>query len=88
MKENKWEIIGKLKSSSWRVRVLRALKNAKTPKELAKETNISSSHISEVLREFQEMKLIKCLNPGLRKGKLYVITENGKKMLNKFVENT
>lgn len=79
---NKWELIGKIKSSDWRLRTLKVLdKDMKTPNELSKETNISSSHISEVLRELVEMNLIECKNPELRKGKIYAITKLGNEIL-------
>ncbi len=79
---DKWELIGKIKSSEWRFRVLKILKSGlKLPSELSKEANISSSHISEVIRDLKEMKLIECKNPDLRKGKIYSITKKGKEIL-------
>ena len=79
---NKWELIGKIKSSEWRFKVLKILKeNMKTPSELSKEANISSSHISEVIKDLREMKLIECKNPNLRKGKIFSITNLGKEIL-------
>ena len=79
---DKWELIGKIKSSEWRLRVLKILnENMKLPSELSKEANISSSHISEVLSNLEEMKLIECKNPNLRKGKIYSITKLGKEIL-------
>jgi ArsR family transcriptional regulator, cadmium/lead-responsive transcriptional repressor len=79
---DKWELIGKLKSSEWRLRVLKILeKEMKQPSELSKEANISSSHISEVIRNLEELKLIECKNPNLRKGKIYSITNLGKEIL-------
>lgn len=79
---NKWELIGKVKSSDWRFRVLLALKESvKTPSELSKEVKISYSHISDLLNELGEMKLIACKTPNLRKGKIYAITKLGKDVL-------
>ena len=76
---NKWELIGKIKSSEWRFKVLKILKeNMKTPSELSKEADISSSHISEVIKNLKEMRLIECKTPNLRKGKIYCITKLGK----------
>jgi len=82
---DKWEIIGRLKSSSWRFKVLKLLGGGiKTPTELSKETNISSSHISEVIGDLEEMKIIECKNPNLRKGKIYSINEFGREILREF----
>ena len=79
---DKWELIGKIKSSEWRLKVLKVLnENVKMPSELSKETNISTSHISEVIGELEKMKLIECKNPNLRKGKIYSITKLGKEIL-------
>lgn len=79
---DKWELIGKIKSSEWRLKVLRILeKDIKLPSELAKEANISSSHISEVIKDLEKMKLVECKNPKLRKGKIYSITKLGKEIL-------
>jgi len=79
---DKWELIGKIKSSEWRSKVLKILKeNMKTPSELSEEANISSSHISEVIKDLEKMKLIECKNPNLRKGKIYAITKLGKEIL-------
>lgn len=79
---DKWELIGKIKSSELRLKVLRILdKNMKMPSELAKEAEISTSHISEVIGELVEMRLIECKNPNLRKGKIYSITKLGKEVL-------
>lgn len=82
----KWELIGKVKSSEWRFRVLKILNSGlKLPSELSKEADISSSHISEVIRDLREMNLIECKNPNLRKGKIYSITKLGKDILKELI---
>lgn len=79
---DKWELIGKIKSSDWRFKVLRILReNMKMPSEVSREANISSSHISEVIGELEKMNLIECKNPSLRKGRIYAITKLGKDIL-------
>lgn len=76
---NKWEVIGKLKASSYRIKVLHALsEKPKSPKELEKDLNIKISHISRTLKELEKLGLVKCLNPGLRKGKIYSVTKLNK----------
>lgn len=80
--KTKWHLIGTIKSSNYREKVLRELtENTQTPKWLAKKTNIKFSHISTVLTELQKLKLIKCLTPELRKGRIYSITKLGKEIL-------
>lgn len=82
---NSWELVGKLKASSYRLRILKILlKEPKTPRELEKESNIKISHVSKVLKELSEMKLIECKTPKLRQGKIYAILPLGRKMLKGF----
>jgi predicted transcriptional regulator len=78
----KWNIIGKINSSSYRKKVLMALSEGhKTPTEIAKATSIRIYHISTILSELKKLGLIKCLNPELRKGRIYSITKKGKGIL-------
>ncbi|MFH2020596.1 MAG: winged helix-turn-helix domain-containing protein [archaeon] len=75
-----WEIIGKLKASSYRREILGLLLDAEmTPKEIAKKLNFKFSHVSRSLRELMDMGLVECLTPDLHIGKIYRATEKGKK---------
>jgi len=81
---NNWHLIGKVNASSYRKKILESLsKEPKTPTILEKELDIKFSHISRALKELEDMKLIKCLTPELRKNKFYGITELGKEILEK-----
>lgn len=80
---SKWKLTGLVQSSAYRKKVLKTLKETKTPTQLEKELDIKISHISRTLKELREMKLIKCHAPDLRKGKLYQITKLGKEVLDK-----
>jgi len=76
---NKWELAGKINSSDYRKRVLLSLKEGnKTPTQLSKSLDIKMSHISRALKELENMNLIKCLTPELRKSKMYEITKLGR----------
>lgn len=82
---NKWVLFGKVSSSSYRKKILLKLsEGVKTPKLLSRETGIKFSHISVVLKELKDLKLIKCLTPELRKGRMYGITKLGKDTLKLF----
>ena len=48
---------------------------------MAKETDIPLSHVSNTLAELVEKNLAVCLTPELKKGRLYELTVNGKKIL-------
>lgn len=52
--------------------------DAMTPKYLAVHCNIRQNHISKVLRELKDKNLVICLNPEVRKGRLYKITSLGR----------
>ena len=70
--------------SSYRVKVLNALKDdVKMPKEIAEDSGILPNHISNVLRQLKEKDLVECLNPEVRKGRLYRLSETGLDVLDK-----
>lgn len=49
----------------------------KIPSEIANDTEIFQNHISNTLRQLKEHKLIECINPKVRKGRLYRHTDKG-----------
>ncbi len=70
--------------SSYRVKVLKAIKSdAKMPKEIAKDSGILPNHISNVLRQLKEKEIVECINPEVRKGRLYRLSDNGLDILDK-----
>ena len=56
-------------------------KSIKTPSNIAKEINLRTNHVSNVLKELKEKELVVCLNEDARKGRLYKNTELGVKIL-------
>ena len=80
--QREWELISYVISSSMRLRVLIKLdKGVYTPKQLSEALNVQISRISTVLKELRERRLVKCLTPQQRKGKLYTITKDGRKII-------
>ena len=74
--------ISLVEMSSYREKVLIDLKEKiKTPSRIAKSTNIGASHVSTALKELREHKLVVCLNPEKKQGRIYKITELGEKVL-------
>ena len=67
-----WEKIAFVRASKSRGKILDALSEPKTPTEIAKVTGQSTSNISRALQELQKKKIVKCLTPNLRKGRLYI----------------
>ncbi len=71
-------------ASKYRQNVLFALhEKSMTPSMISKKTKIYPSHVSMTLNELTGKKLIECLTPELRKGKLYVLTDIGTTILKK-----
>lgn len=52
-----------------------------TPTNIAKKSNIRVNHISNLLRELKDYNIIVCVNEGVRKGKLYRLTNFGEELL-------
>ena len=55
----------------------------KIPSEIANDTGIYQNHISNTLRQLKDEDLIECINPEVRKGRLYRLTDLGKEVVEK-----
>ena len=67
-----------VKISKYRTKVMKSLEGeVKIPTVIAKDSEIRSNHISKVLAELKERELVECINPEVRKGRLYRLTEKG-----------
>lgn len=70
--------------SSYRVKVLKSIGNdAKMPKEIADDSGILPNHISNVLRQLKDKEIVECINPEVRKGRLYRLSDEGLDVLEK-----
>ena len=47
------------------------------PSQIAKNSGIRTNHISKVLSELKAHELVECINPEVRKGRLYRLTDKG-----------
>ena len=47
------------------------------PTQIAKNSEITPNHISKVLAELKAHELVECINPEVRKGRLYRLTDKG-----------
>ena len=78
---NNGRLVGYVVSSTYRIKVLNFLnKGESIPVKIADGTGIRPNHISKVLRELKVKGLIECINPEARKGRIYSITQMGKKI--------
>ena len=73
-----------VKKSQYRSKILKSLADdVKMPSQIAKDTGIVQNHISNSLRQLKEHELVECINPEVRKGRLYRLTENGEEIVDK-----
>ena len=71
-----------VEKSQYRSKVLKSLSNdAKMPSQIAKDTEIVQNHISNTLRQLKDHDLVECINPEVRKGRLYRLTDAGEKII-------
>ena len=68
--------------SQYRTKVMKALDGeVKIPSNIARDSGIRTNHISKVLSELKEHELVECINPEVRKGRLYRHTEKGEQVV-------
>lgn len=75
--------ISLLKNSEYRKKILESLSNSNylTPSEISENTKIRLNHVSNFLKDLKDNKLIICLNEGEKRGRLYQITDLGKRVI-------
>ena len=67
-----------VKISKYRTKVMKSLDgDVKIPTAIAKDSEIRPNHISKVLAELKAHELVECINPEVRKGRLYRLTDKG-----------
>ena len=63
---------------SYRKKVMKSLDGEiLIPTQIAKNSEIRPNHISKVLAELKTHELVECINPEVRKGRLYRLTPKG-----------
>ena len=78
------KLIRYIEKSTYRHRVFKTIgRGVKMPKEIADESGILQNHISNVLRQLKDKELAECLNPNMKKGRLYRLSEKGLYFLDK-----
>jgi predicted transcriptional regulator len=75
--------ISLLKNSEYRKKILESLSNVNylTPSEISEITKIRLNHVSNFLKDLKDNKLIICLNEEDKRGRLYQISDLGKKVI-------
>ncbi|SEL38001.1 hypothetical protein SAMN05216439_0437 [Methanobrevibacter gottschalkii] len=68
--------------SKYRTKVMKALDGeVLIPSQIAKDSDIRTNHISKVLSELKAHELVECINPEVRKGRLYRLTDKGEDLV-------
>ena len=74
--------------SKYRSKVMKALEDdVKIPSQIAKDSEIRQNHISKVLSELKAHELVECINPEVRKGRLYRLTDKGNELVKNLMIN-
>ena len=70
--------ISYVKISKYRTKAIKSLEGeVKIPSQIARDSGIRTNHISKVLGELKDHELVECINPEVRKGRLYRLTDKG-----------
>ena len=74
--------ISYVKISQYRSKVIKSLDGeVLIPTQIAKNSDIRPNHISKVLAELKAHELVECINPEVRKGRLYRLTDKGEEIV-------
>ncbi len=68
-------------SGSRRLKIFKTLETPKIPKFIQQETKLPFSNVSEGLTILKNKKLIECINPQDKVGRMYQLTNLGKKVM-------
>ena len=71
-----------VKISQYRTKVMSIMdrEELKIPSQIAEESDIIQNHISKTIKQLKDHELIECVNPEVKQGKLYRLTETGEKV--------
>ena len=75
-----------VKNSTYRTKIVKTLDGGvKIPTQISRDVGIRTNHISKVLHDLKSKDIVICLNENDRKGRLYKLTEKGKK-INQYIK--
>ena len=76
-----WDEISYVIASKTRKSIVIKLDTPRTPTFLAKDLSINLANVSRALTELEERKVIVCLTPKQKVGKIYSLTKKGKDII-------
>lgn len=76
------KLLSYVRRSKNRVKVLLAIdNNVLMPSDISKKTNMRPTHVSRALKDLKEHALVDCLNEEEIRGRLFQVTDIGKKII-------
>lgn len=60
-----------------RTKILRVMDKPKIPTQIKDDAKLALNNVSDILREFREKKIARCVNPKERTGRIYELTAKG-----------
>lgn len=79
MDDETLKVFAYISISSYRTKALKALEYGdKTPTQVAQDSNIRMSHISNILKELKDCGVAECINEQERKNRIYRLTPLGR----------
>jgi DNA-binding MarR family transcriptional regulator len=85
-RDSDWRLYSWFIRGNQRRKEIMALGKPKISTEIKKEAKMSVTNVSKVLKEFMKKKFVRCLTPDERTGKIYELTEAGRKIREKMIE--
>jgi len=76
-----YELLSYVVRGKVRLKVLKILRRPKTPTEIAQTLKIHRPSVSRAIIALKKKGLIVCLTPKEKKGRLYVVSELGQRVL-------
>jgi predicted transcriptional regulator len=74
-KDYSWILKGKQ-----RKKILKVMDKPLIPTQIKERTDLSLNNVSDILREFRKRNLAECINPKEKTGRIYELTDKGKKL--------
>jgi len=76
-----WDEVSYIIASKTRKSIILRLDAPRTPTFLSKDLDVNLANISRALAELEKKKIVICLTPQQRVGKIYSLTKKGEKIV-------
>ncbi len=77
-KDYSWVIKGRQ-----RKKILKVMDKPLIPTQIKEKADLSLNNVSDILREFRKRNLAKCINPKEKTGRIYELSDKGKRLRKK-----